>query len=354
MSKAVIHLSSFDESLLPAGSPNRDSEDFPLAVSNYLTKDLSSFGGKVRIVVGPEFIEIDWEPSEYDLVDSCVALLNQGKYQEAVIILRSMREKQPNDPEVLYNLGMALSDLGKLDEAIDCLEHLTKVQPHKANGFVALGVAYARDERTESSLEPLRTACRLEPNNGHAHRNLGGILMKLGEKTEALKHLRQSAEIDGSDPRVWYGLGEAYLLADNRTEADTCFRKVIMLAGSSDIGEAAKRQMTKMAQETLREKSVGGNRPDAMMYCLSALELFQTMDDSQIKKILFELAMKGDRGFDINNPDTRYQFDSLDGDFSGLRAVCYMYTAGQRILPGQDMGIDLSKEYAQAFSMLRQ
>lgn len=353
MSKVVIPLSSFDESLLPAGSPARDSDDFPIAVSDYLTKNLSGIGGKVRIVVGPELIEIDWEPSEYDLVESCVDLLKQGKYQEAVIILRSMRIVHPKDPRVLYNLGMALSDLGKLDEAIDCLEHLTKIRPEDGNSFVALGVAYARNTQSESAVQSLGTACELEPDNSHAHRNLGGILMKLGDTTEGLRHLRLAAEIDANDPRSWYGLAEAYLINDNRPEADTCFRKVIELSGTSDIGEAAKRQMTKMAHDTLRDNSVGGSRPDAMMYCLAALELFETMDDSQIKKILFEIAMKGERGFDINNPDTKYQFDSLSGDFTGLRAVCYMYTAGQRILPGQDMGIDLSKEYSQAVSMLR-
>ena len=31
-----------------------------------------------------------------------------------------------------------------------------------------------------------------------------------------------------------------------------------------------------------------------------------------------------------------------------MQAVCYMYVAAQRILPGQDMGIDLSGEYRQA------
>jgi hypothetical protein len=47
----------------------------------------------------------------------------------------------------------------------------------------------------------------------------------------------------------------------------------------------------------------------------------------------------------------RYSFKSIEGDFSGLKAVSYMYVAMQRLMPGVDAGIDLSKEYAKAKAM---
>jgi hypothetical protein len=60
----------------------------------------------------------------------------------------------------------------------------------------------------------------------------------------------------------------------------------------------------------------------------------------------------GTGGLDIHNPEPRYTVKSLTGDFSALKIVCFMYVAAQRLIPGQDIGIDLSKEYALAKGMV--
>jgi hypothetical protein len=92
-------------------------------------------------------------------------------------------------------------------------------------------------------------------------------------------------------------------------------------------------------------KTAGGKlRMDVVMYCLSALKLFK--DDLELcKKVTFEIAMLGQRRLDINNPATKFRLKNLDGEFSGLHLVSYMYVGMSIIMPGQDAGIDLSKEF---------
>ena len=87
------------------------------------------------------------------------------------------------------------------------------------------------------------------------------------------------------------------------------------------------------------------------MYCLSAIEKFEKMSEEDVKRIGFEIAMKGRGGLDTNDPTPKYQLESLPGDFSGLNLVCYMYVAFQSIAPETDIGFDLSKEYAAAKSL---
>jgi hypothetical protein len=77
------------------------------------------------------------------------------------------------------------------------------------------------------------------------------------------------------------------------------------------------------------------------------------MKDDQIRQMILEIATTGEQGLDINNPDVRYTFRNIAGDFSGLKAVCYRYVAMQRYLPGVDAGIDLSKDYAKAQQMFK-
>jgi hypothetical protein len=72
------------------------------------------------------------------------------------------------------------------------------------------------------------------------------------------------------------------------------------------------------------------------------------MTIAEIKKIAFEIAVKGRGGLDTNDPSPKYQLVSLPGHFSGLNLVCYMYVGFKIIAPDQGIGFDLSKEYALA------
>lgn len=92
-------------------------------------------------------------------------------------------------------------------------------------------------------------------------------------------------------------------------------------------------------------------RPDAITYCLSAMEKFSEMPQEELKRIATEIALKGRTGLDTNDPAPKYQLKSLPGNFSGLNLVCLMYVAFKSIAPETDIGFDLSKENAAAKSM---
>ncbi|GAG74318.1 unnamed protein product, partial [marine sediment metagenome] len=63
------------------------------------------------------------------------------------------------------------------------------------------------------------------------------------------------------------------------------------------------------------------------------------------------LALKGQSGLDINNPDIKYTLNSLAGEFTGLQLVSYMYVGFNKIAPDQDIGVDLSDEYNMALKL---
>lgn len=180
-----------------------------------------------------------------------------------------------------------------------------------------------------------------------------GPIAKTGRTSEAIPYFQKLTKLLPREPVGWYGLGEAFMAEGQTTEADAAFRKVIELSPDSPIGDASRSALTKLAEMTLRQNEVLGERRDAVYYCLGALQSFAKMKDDQIKQVMLEIATKGEQGLDINNPEVRYTFRNIEGDFSGLKAVCYMYVAMQRYLPGVNAGIDLSKEYAKATAMFK-
>ena len=90
---------------------------------------------------------------------------------------------------------------------------------------------------------------------------------------------------------------------------------------------------------------------DAVMYIRSALETFALMDRLKVQEVGFEIAMLGQRGIDVNDPVQKYTLRTLPGSYSGLHLMSLMYSAFKAIDPTQDIGFDLSNEYAAAQSL---
>ncbi len=173
--------------------------------------------------------------------------------------------------------------------------------------------------------------------------------MNQGEAESAASYFRQSLRYSPGSLPSQLGLAQSLESSGSLHEADEVYQGLIKTAGHTPVGEWAKEGRTRIAHALMRNAS--SERPDVLMYCLGALELFETMTDEQIQALGREIAILGMRGLDINDPSQKYTLNSLPGDFSGMHLVSLMYAAFQQVAPGTDVGIDLSREYAQAVDL---
>ena len=111
---------------------------------------------------------------------------------------------QPDNPDVLGNLGYIASQRGEHEEA----------------------------ERL------LRRAIALDANGFPAYHDLGRLLVKLKKYDEALPILRRGAELNKKDPGVHYQLFLAYSRLRRKAEADQ------ELAAFKQLDEASRRAAT--------------------------------------------------------------------------------------------------------------
>lgn len=92
--------------------------------------------------------------------------------------------------------------------------------------------------------------------------------------------------------------------------------------------------------------------PASVMHLLAALRRYQSMEESAIRAVLMEIAVIGMQGLDYASPEKKYELKSLPSErFSGLEMMCLMYVAGQRLIPGESVGMDLNDEYLQALQL---
>jgi tetratricopeptide (TPR) repeat protein len=217
--------------------------------------------------------------------------------------------------------------------------------------LIGLGVAYIRSQKLQFGEDYLRKALKLEPSNQWALKNLGGCLLKQGKADEAVPVLEAAVKVAPRDLQSIIGLGQALEEVDRTEDADDQYVKAIQIGGPPQLIDLAKERRTAIAQKTMRDR--GRFRPDVMKYITGALDKFANMSSTDVQAIGVEIAILGQNGLDINNPDKKYSLRSLPGTYSGLHLCSIMYAAFKQFAPGEDVGIDFSMEYEAAVSMRR-
>jgi tetratricopeptide (TPR) repeat protein len=281
-------------------------------------------------------------------LDEAIRKLDQGKLKEGQKILEQLRREEPDNPVVLYNLGMCYSEQEKLEDSIEVLERCVELAPKFVNAYAALGFSYARNEQAEKAIEILEKARRKEPENVFVLKNLGSVYGSQDRLDEAIDSFKRARELQPESPEILYGLGYAYEQQGEISSADRLYQRIIEIGSPQRFVDLAKEGRTRIGVDALKAE---GLRPDAVFYCLAALEKYSEMSRSEVREIAFEIGMLGQRGLDIHNPEKKYELESMSGEFTGLQLLCYMYVGFQIIDPSVDVGADLSDEYKAAMSM---
>lgn len=124
------------------------------------------------------------------------ALRSLGRSAEAVEAHETARRLNPNSTAVLNNLGNALLDTNRVADALAMFERAIELAPNAALGHRHRGLALVRLNRHQEALESLQQALALEPDHGRTHFFLGNALAGLGRPREALKAYERSIALD--------------------------------------------------------------------------------------------------------------------------------------------------------------
>ena len=352
----IISEQDFDLSLIPKAGRTRGTDAFRKHVTKYFRKQYEGQGGDTTVEFVDGNINVTWMPVEADQepMDAIIDLLSAGDYATAAPMLQSLLQVNPRDHDALYNLGMVYSDQGRLDEAQDLLRRATEVSPNNANSWVALGVAALRAKDPEVARPALEKAIGINPRNPYAVRTLGTLQMMVGDYATAIKTLRTAQKLAPEDPIILLNLAQALLADDpdgHSAEADSLLTRVLQLAPHGDTAEKAKTARSAIANRRFRANAVEDLRPDAMFYCLGALERFEGMSPGELAPIVLEMAVLGESGLNVNDPEQRYTLKLTPGEFSGLQIVCMMQVGLTILDPNMNTGMDLDKEYAAALAL---
>jgi tetratricopeptide (TPR) repeat protein len=127
--------------------------------------------------------------AHWDAVEEATELLHEERYHEALIALRSVLQKDPQNPYAFYFLGVALYESGELEASRDAYRACLKLAPQHLGARVALcHVLRASGDLREAIKEGMAalTQAPADPDALHA---VGLAYLARGDDAAARRYL---------------------------------------------------------------------------------------------------------------------------------------------------------------------
>lgn len=153
----------------------------------------------------------------------------------------------PDDPEVAFAMGKAMSDAGKDEQAVSIFEHAVKLAPKSVAMHYQLALVLQRVNRVPEAVELFKQVIAAEPKNVDALTNLGMAMAQAHNATEGIPYLKRAIVLNGQVTTAHQDLAAAYIQVNRIDEAVAELKTAIKLSPDSpelhyDLGTAYKLQ----------------------------------------------------------------------------------------------------------------
>ena len=168
------------------------------------------------------------------LIAEAQLLREASRNGEAFELLGKALEKNPEQPDLLYDHALTAEKLNRLDILESNLRTLIKVKPDHAHAYNALGYSFAdRNERLPEARKLIERALELAPEDYYIMDSLGWVLYRMGDLKGAAQHLRR-AWSGRPDGEIGAHLGEVLWALGERAEAEHVWREALEASPDND------------------------------------------------------------------------------------------------------------------------
>ncbi len=134
-----------------------------------------------------------------------------------------------NTPEIYYTYGNIQKKLKKYDEAIISFEKAISLNPKFSEAYNNLGNTYKLINKRVEAITNLKKAISFKSTNIEALFNLSTILKENNEYKELILIYKKILDFDKSNIKTLYNLGSTYLFLGDIKKGRECFEKIYKL-----------------------------------------------------------------------------------------------------------------------------
>ena len=127
-----------------------------------------------------------------DLRSKANILLQKKRYKDAEKAYRKLSQNFPNDPAVLYPLGLASSELTDYGNAIDCFKKTIQLQPMHGMAFHQLAKAYLAQKKYNLAEDHFIRAMQIRRQDHLVYADYSRLLRETGRPGQAKKYMEDA------------------------------------------------------------------------------------------------------------------------------------------------------------------
>jgi protein O-GlcNAc transferase len=188
-----------------------------------------------------------------------LALLADGRFQEAIAPLRLALARGDVRPSMVLNLAIAEDHAGSRDHARRLMHHVADRLPNWDEPVVRLAESLRAAGETAAAEAAYRRALDLNPTRTHALIALSGLLLIRNESEEARDLLVRCCEIEPENAEAWHTLGLALRMSGKPGLALSAFvraqgllpDRLSYVLNGVNVAEAAKEADAELARLTV-------------------------------------------------------------------------------------------------------
>ncbi len=159
-----------------------------------------------------------------------LALLESNRLQEAKAMLDQLSRVARHDTDIWCALGIVNGRLGDFAAAVTCCRHAAEVAPRDPQVQYNLAVALRDAGQLDTAANAARATLALNPAHRGAVSSLGHLLLALGRVQEAVSVYQDALVHHPRDPRVLSDLGTAQQFLGQLEAAVSSYRRAVQLA----------------------------------------------------------------------------------------------------------------------------
>jgi tetratricopeptide (TPR) repeat protein len=139
-----------------------------------------------------------------------MALERMGHMHKALVTYERAFAMDPNDPDLLLNLGLTAWNLKMIDAAAKMFRLYIAACPDSPLGYNNLGSVQCDQGHASIAIETLRAAIYRMPSQSILWNSLATVLAEDGRAEESLVFYREAIKLEPGFARPWHNLGFAF------------------------------------------------------------------------------------------------------------------------------------------------
>ena len=176
-----------------------------------------------------------------------LALQKQADLPGAIQLYKKALAIKPDFLNALLNLGNALLEQGELQAAVDCYKQALTIDPKSLVALINVGTASAKQRELQAAIDYYKQALTIDPKSLVVLKNLGNALKEQGELQAAIDYYKQALAIDPQSLAVLNNLGDALKEQGELQAAIDYYKQALAidpqsLAVLNNLGNALKEQ----------------------------------------------------------------------------------------------------------------